>query len=389
MRVDGPGECERERGGSGECGEFVDREVDICERGRLPPEEALDYFQQLMGAINYCHRFNVAHRDLKPENLLLDRDKNLKVADFGMAAWQKGAGDLLETSCGSPHYAAPEVVNGEPYDGSVSDTWSCGVILFALLAGRLPFDDENLLNLLEKIKVGKFVMPSDIPTPAQDLIRKMLEKDPKKRIKVVDVLKHPWYISQPARASSSSPPSLKELAKPVPNAADIEPDILANLRTLWHVAPDEDILAKLTNKEKNWEKAVYHLLVQYREKQLEDYKEVERIRTERRKERKRRERAEREREKAARKLEERECERPTTPLSRPPRPDPPTPRRAGGRGPRHRRCPPAGGPARESQDCGRRGAQCRRSRGAGATGAGSGAGQRGKGARNIRPVYLP
>lgn len=300
----------------------------ICERGRLPAEEALDYFQQLMAAIDYCHRFNIAHRDLKPENLLLDNDKNLKVADFGMAAWQRGAGDLLETSCGSPHYAAPEVVSGEPYNGAVSDTWSCGVILFALLAGRLPFDDENLAVLLDKIKLGKFVMPADIPDPAQDLIKKMLEKDPKKRIKIADVLKHPWYLSQPPRKSTCAPPSLQELAKPVPDVAGIEPDILANLRTLWHGAPDEDIIAELTNDEQNWEKAVYHLLVQYRERQLEDYKEVERIRTQRRKERKRRERAEKERERAARRLEERD--RPTTPMARPSRPDPPTPRRAGG-----------------------------------------------------------
>lgn len=155
----------------------------LVERGRLPVAEALNYFQQIISAVDYCHRFNIAHRDLKPENLLLDKDKNIKVADFGMAAWE-GGDSMLRTSCGSPHYASPEVVAGEAYHGSVSDIWSCGVILFALLAGRLPFDDDNVRILLDKVRAGRYVMPSDIDLSAKDLIRRMLEKDVKKRITV-------------------------------------------------------------------------------------------------------------------------------------------------------------------------------------------------------------
>ena len=153
----------------------------LCDKGRLAPREAVGYFQQIIMAINYCHRFNIAHRDLKPENLLLDRDKNIKVADFGMAVWQ-GAGHMLNTACGSPHYAAPEVIKGEAYDGTAADIWSCGVILYALLVGRLPFDDEDLPVLLEKVKAGKFSIPHDVDARAQNLIRRMLEKDVNRRI---------------------------------------------------------------------------------------------------------------------------------------------------------------------------------------------------------------
>ncbi|KAG8719868.1 hypothetical protein FRC08_001792 [Ceratobasidium sp. 394] len=153
----------------------------LVERGRLPVPEALHYFQQIMYAVAYCHRFRIAHRDLKPENILLDRDKNIKVADFGMAAFVP-RDSLLYTSCGSPHYASPEVVSGLAYSGDVSDVWSCGVILYALLAGRLPFDDQDIRGLLDKVREGEYVIPTDVPWPAQNLIRRMMEKDVERRI---------------------------------------------------------------------------------------------------------------------------------------------------------------------------------------------------------------
>ncbi|KAG8744191.1 hypothetical protein FRC10_010657 [Ceratobasidium sp. 414] len=156
----------------------------LVERGRLPVPEALHYFQQIMYAVAYCHQFRIAHRDLKPENILLDKDKNIKVADFGMAAFVP-RDSLLNTSCGSPHYASPEVVSGLAYSGNVSDVWSCGVILYALLAGRLPFDDEDIRGLLDKVREGKYVIPTDVPWPAQNLIRRMMEKDVERRIEPV------------------------------------------------------------------------------------------------------------------------------------------------------------------------------------------------------------
>lgn len=254
-----------------EGGELFDY---LCTRGRLAPPEALGCFQQIIAAVDYCHRFGVAHRDLKPENLLMDRQGNIKVADFGMAAWQTGAREgLLQTACGSPHYAAPEVVMGRAYDGRASDIWSCGVILFALLAGRLPFDDEDLGTLLDKVKSGRYEMPTGIEPDAKDLIERMLQRDVEKRITMPEILVHPFFVSSEPKAVSRDMPDLDVLAKPIGGTEEIDQDIFANLRTLWHGTPEEDILEALRSEAPNWQKGVYHLLIRYRNTRLENYDE--------------------------------------------------------------------------------------------------------------------
>ncbi|KAF7370688.1 CAMK/CAMKL/GIN4 protein kinase [Mycena sanguinolenta] len=224
----------------------------LCKKGRLPTKEALGYFQQIISAMDYCHQLNIAHRDLKPENILLDEDFNVKVADFGMAAWQ--ANGMLRTSCGSPHYAAPEVVSAKAYNGSAADIWSCGVILHALLTGRLPFDDNNLSALLGKVKEGAFDMPADIDPLAQDLIKKMLTTNVEQRITMPEVLRHPFYTSIKPQTPNSAIPNLDRIARPIGSLASIDPDIFANLRTLWHGVPDVEIVESLRNDEQNWQK---------------------------------------------------------------------------------------------------------------------------------------
>jgi carbon catabolite-derepressing protein kinase len=117
----------------------------------LNEREGRRFFQQIMSAVDYTHRHKIVHRDLKPENLLLDQDLNVKIADFGLSNLLED-GKFLKTSCGSPNYAAPEVIAGRVYAGPEVDIWSCGVILYVLLCGRLPFDDESIPKLFEKIR---------------------------------------------------------------------------------------------------------------------------------------------------------------------------------------------------------------------------------------------
>jgi len=178
----------------------------IVERGRLPENEARRFFQQLIGGVEYCHRHMIIHRDLKPENLLLDENLNIKIADLGLANIARD-GEFLRTSCGSPNYAAPEVISGKPYAGPEVDIWSCGVILYALLCGSLPFDDESIAALFRRIKSGQYQMPSYLSPGARDLISRMLIVDPLARITIEQIRKHPWFVENLPRYLSLPPPT--------------------------------------------------------------------------------------------------------------------------------------------------------------------------------------
>ncbi|CEH18548.1 serine threonine-protein kinase [Ceraceosorus bombacis] len=189
-------------------GELFDH---LVAKGRLKPDEARSYFRQIIFGLDFCHQHKICHRDLKPENLLLDATKQIvKVADFGMAALGSGPSGpvslekMLETSCGSPHYASPEIVSGKAYRGDASDIWSCGIILFALLCGRLPFDDPNIQVLLSKVKRGRFEMPAFLEPGAKDLISRMLEIQPERRLRMDQIMRHPWFTNG-GRESSYNP----------------------------------------------------------------------------------------------------------------------------------------------------------------------------------------
>ncbi|KAI9028167.1 kinase-like domain-containing protein [Phycomyces nitens] len=233
----------------------------LVSQGRLSESEARKYFQQIIFGLDYCHRHLICHRDLKPENLLLDKEKSIKIADFGMASLQP-TGSLLETSCGSPHYASPEIVNGIPYDGSASDIWSCGIILYALLSGHLPFDDDNIRQLLNKVKVGKYKMPEHFSDNAKDLIQSILVIDPAKRLTMKQVQEHPWFtIDPPANPSTlPDPPTAEEIGRPVSDASEIDDRILATLKDLWTDLTAENVIEALLNKEYNMQKVTYVLL---------------------------------------------------------------------------------------------------------------------------------
>ncbi|XP_070544950.1 maternal embryonic leucine zipper kinase-like isoform X2 [Ptychodera flava] len=167
----------------------------IVAKDRLREGEARMFFRQIVSAVAYIHEMGYAHRDLKPENLLLDEDQSLKLIDFGLAAKPKGGmDDHLETCCGSPAYAAPELISGREYLGAEADVWSMGVLLYALLCGFLPFDDDNIAFLYRKIQQGKYEEPAWLSDSSRDIIRQMLQTNPKKRIAVHELLDHPWVV---------------------------------------------------------------------------------------------------------------------------------------------------------------------------------------------------
>ncbi|GJD12776.1 SNF1-related protein kinase catalytic subunit alpha KIN10 [Galdieria sulphuraria] len=176
----------------------------IVERGRLSEDEARKFFQQIISGVEYCHRHMVVHRDLKPENLLLDSNMHVKIADFGLSNILKD-GQFLKTSCGSPNYAAPEVISGKLYAGPEVDIWSCGVIVYALLCGSLPFDDENIPNLFKKIRGGIYILPSYLSEHSRDIISRMLITDPLRRITIEEIRRHPWFITKLPRYIALGP----------------------------------------------------------------------------------------------------------------------------------------------------------------------------------------
>ncbi|KAG2461595.1 AAPK2 kinase, partial [Polypterus senegalus] len=164
----------------------------ICKHGRVADAEARRLFQQIISAVDYCHRHMVVHRDLKPENVLLDANMNAKIADFGLSNMMAD-GEFLRTSCGSPNYAAPEVISGRLYAGPEVDIWSCGVILYVLLCGALPFDDDHVPTLFKKIKGGVFYIPEHLSRSVANLLMLMLQVDPLKRATIRDIREHEWF----------------------------------------------------------------------------------------------------------------------------------------------------------------------------------------------------
>ncbi|KAJ6731610.1 SERINE/THREONINE KINASE [Salix purpurea] len=145
---------------------------------KLSESEARKIFHQLIDAVDYCHNRGVYHRDIKPENLLLDSKGNLKVSDFGLCALHKTA-SMLTTTCGSPFYIAPELIARKSYEGAAADVWSCGVILFELLSGDLPFNERNLITLYKKISTADYTYPQWFTESQKKLISRIL--DPKGR----------------------------------------------------------------------------------------------------------------------------------------------------------------------------------------------------------------
>ncbi|XP_024367043.1 SNF1-related protein kinase catalytic subunit alpha KIN10 isoform X3 [Physcomitrium patens] len=234
----------------------------IVEKQRLGEDEARRFFQQIVSGVEYCHRNMVVHRDLKPENLLLDSKWNVKIADFGLSNIMRD-GHFLKTSCGSPNYAAPEVISGKLYAGPEVDVWSCGVILYALLCGSLPFDDENIPNLFRKIKGGIYTLPSHLSPGARDLIPRMLLVDPMKRVTIPEIRQHPWFLNHLPRYLAVPPPDTLQQAK------RIDEEILERV-----VALNFDrvhLIESLLNRVQNKATVAYYLMLDNRRRLSNGY----------------------------------------------------------------------------------------------------------------------
>ncbi|XP_049315117.1 serine/threonine-protein kinase BRSK2 isoform X3 [Bactrocera dorsalis] len=248
----------------------------LVKKGRLTPKEARKFFRQIISALDFCHSHSICHRDLKPENLLLDEKNNIKIADFGMASLQP-AGSMLETSCGSPHYACPEVIRGEKYDGRRADVWSCGVILYALLVGALPFDDDNLRQLLEKVKRGVFHIPHFVPPDCQSLLRGMIEVNPDRRLTLSEINRHPWVTAGGKGELELELPMMEVVQTHViPSASAVDPDVLNAICSLGCFKEKDKLIQELLSSNHNTEKVIYFLLLDRKRRRpaLEDDDEI-------------------------------------------------------------------------------------------------------------------
>ncbi|EFN50767.1 hypothetical protein CHLNCDRAFT_10014, partial [Chlorella variabilis] len=163
----------------------------VRDRKKLPEAEAVQIFQQLLHALQFCHRKDVVHRDIKLENILIDGGGRMRLIDFGLCGYYV-AGKHLRCHCGSPSYAAPEIVARKDYLGPPVDVWSLGVVLFAMLAGYLPFHAKEKRQLSEKILAGVYKPAAWMSPAAQDLLSRMLALDPEQRITLEQAWSHPW-----------------------------------------------------------------------------------------------------------------------------------------------------------------------------------------------------
>ncbi|KAI8600907.1 hypothetical protein EDD21DRAFT_375927, partial [Dissophora ornata] len=229
----------------------------IVDNTRLSEDEARRFFQQIVCAIEYCHRHKIVHRDLKPENLLLDPSMNVKIADFGLSNIMTD-GDFLKTSCGSPNYAAPEVISGKLYAGPEVDVWSCGVILYVMLCGRLPFDDDYIPLLFKKINGGIYSLPSFLSPETKYLLTSMLVVDPLKRITIAEIRQNAWFNV-----------GLPEYLKPLPQGTtddsfcNLQEDIIEELMKKMNFSK-ETIVQALEERQNNQIKVAYQLVVDHR-----------------------------------------------------------------------------------------------------------------------------
>ncbi|XP_035009866.1 serine/threonine-protein kinase SIK2 isoform X3 [Hippoglossus stenolepis] len=230
----------------------------LAKHGRLSELEARRKFWQILSAVEYCHNRNIVHRDLKAENLLLDGHMNIKIADFGFGNFFQ-PGEPLATWCGSPPYAAPEVFEGQQYEGPQLDIWSMGVVLYVLVCGALPFDGPTLPVLRQRVLEGRFRIPYFMTEDCEHLIRRMLVLDPSKRLSVAQIKEHKWMaLDIPVQR-----PILYQQPLSAEGEAGVGEYSEQVLRLMHSLGIDQHkTIESLQNKSYNHFAAIYYLLVE-------------------------------------------------------------------------------------------------------------------------------
>ncbi|XP_071432222.1 serine/threonine-protein kinase SIK2 [Pithys albifrons albifrons] len=228
----------------------------LASHGRLSEPEARRKFWQILSAVEYCHGRKIVHRDLKAENLLLDTNMNIKIADFGFGNFYK-SGEPLTTWCGSPPYAAPEVFEGQQYEGPQLDIWSMGVVLYVLVCGALPFDGPTLPILRQRVLEGRFRIPYFMSEECEHLIRRMLVLDPSKRLTIAQIKEHKWMLVEvPAQRPILYPPGEEN----EPSIGEYNEQVLRLMHSLG--IDQQKTVESLQNKSYNHFAAIYYLLVE-------------------------------------------------------------------------------------------------------------------------------
>ncbi|XP_063756258.1 serine/threonine-protein kinase MARK2 isoform X11 [Eleginops maclovinus] len=239
----------------------------LVAHGRMKEKEARAKFRQIVSAVQYCHQKCIVHRDLKAENLLLDADMNIKIADFGFSN-EFTLGNKLDTFCGSPPYAAPELFQGKKYDGPEVDVWSLGVILYTLVSGSLPFDGQNLKELRERVLRGKYRIPFYMSTDCENLLKKFLILNPSKRGSLEQIMRDRWmnvgHEDEELKPYIEPMPDYKDPRRTGRNGNKLKNDIML---TMGFSA--EEIQDSLVNQKYNDVMAAY-LLLDFRNHELEE-----------------------------------------------------------------------------------------------------------------------
>ncbi|XP_033992543.1 serine/threonine-protein kinase MARK2 isoform X8 [Trematomus bernacchii] len=239
----------------------------LVAHGRMKEKEARAKFRQIVSAVQYCHQKCIVHRDLKAENLLLDADMNIKIADFGFSN-EFTLGNKLDTFCGSPPYAAPELFQGKKYDGPEVDVWSLGVILYTLVSGSLPFDGQNLKELRERVLRGKYRIPFYMSTDCENLLKKFLILNPSKRGSLEQIMRDRWmnvgHEDEELKPYIEPMPDYKDPRRTGRNGNKLKNDIML---TMGFSA--EEIQDSLVNQKYNDVMAAY-LLLDFRNNELEE-----------------------------------------------------------------------------------------------------------------------